>query len=296
MWWTSFGLAVSASQFSVVTRTPCSAPRRPSAFRAFDGKRQRLRRRLLLAGDDARGPAPSAAAASIHLPIQSRSRSLLARMGDVAVVDQQRRKRHAGVGKRGAHFAEVGRVAAFKVEMADLQVLDAAARGRLGKLHQRQLPGPHFGSACPATSFPGAFGWKMPSARCTLQLETAIVGANSAGIWGTPGGGTLLAEARPRENRGGRRWTRQLWNIGVKVPDVGAEIAFYLSLGGRLMLHETLATPEGEAEYAIVLFGGTRLFLTPKPIFEDRLEAPPQNGLTHAVFEVGDLDARGRAA
>jgi catechol 2,3-dioxygenase-like lactoylglutathione lyase family enzyme len=81
----------------------------------------------------------------------------------------------------------------------------------------------------------------------------------------------------------------KLWNIGVKVRDVGAEIDFYVSLGGRLMLHETFATPEGEAEYAIVLFGGTRLFLTPKPVFDKHLEAPAPYGLTHAVFEVAAL-------
>ncbi len=75
----------------------------------------------------------------------------------------------------------------------------------------------------------------------------------------------------------------------MKVADVAAEIDFYVGLGGRLMLHEKLKTPDGEAEYAIVAFGGTRLFLTPKPIFEDRLEAPPPDGLTHAVFEVADL-------
>lgn len=83
----------------------------------------------------------------------------------------------------------------------------------------------------------------------------------------------------------------KLWNIGVKVADVGAEIDFYVALGGRAMLHEKLATLDGEAEYAIVAFGGTRLFLTPKPMFEDRLEAPVPCGLTHAVFEVADLDA-----
>ena len=62
------------------------------------------------------------------------------------------------------------------------------------------------------------------------------------------------------------------------------------------MLHEKLATPDGEAEYAIVAFNGTRLFLTPKPIFEDKLEAPPPYGLTHAVFEVDASRARGGAA
>src|SRR5688572_33509833 len=81
-----------------------------------------------------------------------------------------------------------------------------------------------------------------------------------------------------------------LWNIGVKVTDVRAEADFYVALGGRLLLHEFLATPAGEVEYALVEFGGTRLFLTPKPIFEDRLASPPPEGLTHAVFQVADVD------
>lgn len=82
----------------------------------------------------------------------------------------------------------------------------------------------------------------------------------------------------------------RLWNIGVKVADVAAEAAYFVALGGRLVLHEKLSTPEGEAEYALVEFGATRLFLTPKPIFEDRLPIPPPHGLTHAVFEVENLD------
>jgi catechol 2,3-dioxygenase-like lactoylglutathione lyase family enzyme len=81
-----------------------------------------------------------------------------------------------------------------------------------------------------------------------------------------------------------------LWNIGVKAADVRAEADFYVALGGRLLLHELLPTPDGQVEYALVEFGGTRLFLTPKPIFEDRLASPPPEGLTHAVFEVADVD------
>jgi len=82
----------------------------------------------------------------------------------------------------------------------------------------------------------------------------------------------------------------QLWNIGVKVADVTAESAYFVALGARLLAHERLMTPQGESEYALLEFGGTRLFLTPKPIFEDRLPASPPHGLTHAVFEVEDLD------
>ena len=82
----------------------------------------------------------------------------------------------------------------------------------------------------------------------------------------------------------------KLWNIGVKVRDVEAEAAYFVALGGRLRLHERLTTPDGEFEYALVDFAGTRLFLTPKTVFEDRLPNPLPEGLTHAVFEVTDVD------
>ena len=82
----------------------------------------------------------------------------------------------------------------------------------------------------------------------------------------------------------------RLWNIGVKVADVPAEVGYFVSLGGQLRVHERLTTPDGEFEYALVDFGGTRLFLTPKTVFEHRLPTPPPEGLTHAVFEVSDLD------
>ena len=82
----------------------------------------------------------------------------------------------------------------------------------------------------------------------------------------------------------------RLWNLGIKVDDVRAEAEFYVSLGGRLLVHELLPTPNGEFEYALLEFGGTRLFVTAKPIFEDRLPSSPPPGLTHAVFEVADLD------
>ena len=82
----------------------------------------------------------------------------------------------------------------------------------------------------------------------------------------------------------------QLWNIGLKTKDLKTEIDYFVALGGRLRVHERLATPDGEFEYALVDFGGTRLFITPKTVFEDRLSASLPEGLTHAVFEVKDLD------
>lgn len=82
----------------------------------------------------------------------------------------------------------------------------------------------------------------------------------------------------------------RLWNIGMKVKDVQTEVDYFVELGGRLRVHERLSTPDGEFEYALVDFGATRLFLTPKTVFEDRLSSPLPEGLTHAVFEVKELD------
>lgn len=53
----------------------------------------------------------------------------------------------------------------------------------------------------------------------------------------------------------------RLWNIGMKVEDVRREVEFFVALGGRLRIHERLAAPDGEVEYALLEFGGTRLFL-----------------------------------
>ena len=83
----------------------------------------------------------------------------------------------------------------------------------------------------------------------------------------------------------------RLWNIGVKVADVKAEADYFVALGAVLRIHETLTTPDGTFEYALLDFAGTRLFLTPVTVFDDRLPSPPPHGLTHAVFEVANVDA-----
>ena len=82
----------------------------------------------------------------------------------------------------------------------------------------------------------------------------------------------------------------QVWNVGMKVADVAAEARYFVSIGAVLRVHETLETPGGMFEYALLDFGGTRLFLTPRTVFERRLGHPLPDGLTHAVFEVEDVD------
>ena len=82
-----------------------------------------------------------------------------------------------------------------------------------------------------------------------------------------------------------------LWNIGIRVADVEKEVAYFKALGAVLRVQEKLATKNGQFEYALLDFGGTRLFLTPRTIFEHALPEPLRDGLTHAVFEVTDVDA-----
>src|SRR6185436_17446909 len=60
------------------------------------------------------------------------------RMRDVTVVDQEGRQSNSRVEHRGSHLTKVDRFAAFKMEMAELQVANVALRDGARKLHQRE--------------------------------------------------------------------------------------------------------------------------------------------------------------
>ena len=61
----------------------------------------------------------------------------------------------------------------------------------------------------------------------------------------------------------------KLWNIGIRVADVEKEVAYFKALGAVLRIEEAV-TEAGHFEYALLEFGGTRLFLTPETVFETR--------------------------
>jgi catechol 2,3-dioxygenase-like lactoylglutathione lyase family enzyme len=87
---------------------------------------------------------------------------------------------------------------------------------------------------------------------------------------------------------------KDLWNIGLKVTDLDREIEFLRNVGATLILRDRLSTAgeeEEEEEYAVLMLGGVRMLLFGTVIFEDRLEGELRPGLTHAVYEVDDLDA-----
>lgn len=82
----------------------------------------------------------------------------------------------------------------------------------------------------------------------------------------------------------------RLWNIGAKTGDMRADLHFFEQLGGEVLLHEMLSGPDGDSEYALLNLCGTRILLTPEPLYEGKLAEPLRAGLAHAVFEVDDLD------
>ena len=82
-----------------------------------------------------------------------------------------------------------------------------------------------------------------------------------------------------------------LWNIGLKTTDLDSELSFLTRLGATLIQRAAIPVDDGaELEYAIVRLGGVRLLLFPNVIFEDQVPGGVAPGLTHAVFEVTDLD------
>ena len=84
---------------------------------------------------------------------------------------------------------------------------------------------------------------------------------------------------------------KNLWNLGLKTADLDADLDFLQKVGATIVLRDTLPVEDDRLDYAIVRLGGVRLLLFPNVIFEDQVPGGVAPGLTHAVFEVDDLDA-----
>jgi len=84
---------------------------------------------------------------------------------------------------------------------------------------------------------------------------------------------------------------KHLWNIGLKILDLDAELAFLEQLGATIVLRDTLPADGDALEYAIVRLADVRLLLFPSVIFENQVAGGVAPGLTHAVFEVDDVEA-----
>jgi len=84
---------------------------------------------------------------------------------------------------------------------------------------------------------------------------------------------------------------KELWNVGLKVTDLDREVAFLRDVGASLVLRERVSMVGEEREYAILMLGGVRMLLFETVVFENLVPGGVRPGLTHAVYEVDDLDA-----
>jgi catechol 2,3-dioxygenase-like lactoylglutathione lyase family enzyme len=81
------------------------------------------------------------------------------------------------------------------------------------------------------------------------------------------------------------------WNLGVKVGNLDADLAFLEACGATQVQKGANQTAAGEQPFGMAFLGPQRLLLFPKVIYEDALAEPLKNGLAHAVFEVDDVAA-----
>jgi catechol 2,3-dioxygenase-like lactoylglutathione lyase family enzyme len=80
-----------------------------------------------------------------------------------------------------------------------------------------------------------------------------------------------------------------VWNLGVKVRDLDAELAFLKACGATGIEKGVNQTPDGELGFGMAFLGSQRLLLFPKVIYEGVLTAPLKHGIAHAVYQVENL-------
>lgn len=83
---------------------------------------------------------------------------------------------------------------------------------------------------------------------------------------------------------------KHLWNIAIKVHDLDSELEFLKRVGATDIVRDSVANGNSNEDFAMLMLGGERVLLFPHVIYEPELSQPLHFGLTHAVFEVDDLD------
>jgi catechol 2,3-dioxygenase-like lactoylglutathione lyase family enzyme len=87
-----------------------------------------------------------------------------------------------------------------------------------------------------------------------------------------------------------RPMLKDLWNIAIKVRDLDSELEFLRRCGATDIMRDSVVNGTENEEYAMLRLGQERILLFPHPVYESELAEPMHFGLTHAVFEVDDLD------
>ena len=104
----------------------------------------------------------------------------------------------------------------------------------------------------------------------------------------------LLTIARSRAdswlNGAEERTMKGPWNLGIKVRDLDAELAFLDACGATQIQKGMTRGNDGDEAYGMAFLGPQRLLLFPHVLYEDKLAEPLKYGLAHAVFEVPAVD------
>jgi hypothetical protein len=75
-----------------------------------------------------------------------------------------------------------------------------------------------------------------------------------------------------------------LWTIGIKVPDLEAELAFHRAIGNEVVLDETLTIDGQRYRVPLVKMGDKYLHLAEKMVYETQLGLELPFGPTHLVY------------
>lgn len=82
---------------------------------------------------------------------------------------------------------------------------------------------------------------------------------------------------------------RDVWNLGMKVRDLDAELAFLRACGAQGIEKGSIPSPGGDRALGMAFLGDQRILMFPHTIYEDSLPEPLHYGLTHAVYQVDDV-------
>ena len=91
--------------------------------------------------------------------------------------------------------------------------------------------------------------------------------------------------------------SKRLWNIGMKCPDLEAEVAFHRAMGHEIVIEKETVVIEGkEQSQALIRVGDKYLVVAEHWGLEMALSEPLAYGATHMSHSVDDLDAEIEAA
>ena len=82
-----------------------------------------------------------------------------------------------------------------------------------------------------------------------------------------------------------------LWTIGVKVPDLEAELAFHRAAGNEIVLDETLSIDGIDYRVPLVKMGDKYLHLAERMVYEDQMGIELAYGPVHLVYISDSFDS-----